>query len=265
MLQLASHWFLQGLGVAILVYSMAAAAVFFGQRGLIYFPDDRPLEACNLPEGVTMWHADTERGLFTGSDHPRLLVFFQGNAGSACSWRFLGVNHLEPLGYDVLVVEYPGYSGDPRQPSRANIGLAVRVVGDWVAAQDYERVVVMGFSLGTGAASLFARDFPADQVILFAPFDSIYNLAWAQGFLFPRFLLQEDFNNMVALAGVSAPIYILHGGADRVVPVRHSANLSQVLREAGRNVQRLILDGAPHHGLFDSPAFDRYMRNILGQ
>lgn len=251
------------VAAAVAIYLLAAAAVYFGQSRLIYFPDDRPLASCSLPGGVTLWQQGGERGLLADFDQPRLLVFFHGNAESACSWRFLGLNHLAPLGYDVLVLEYPGYRGDPRPPSRAGIEQAVQVAGDWAASQNYQGVVAMGYSLGTGVASLYARDFPVDQVILFAPFDSIYNMAWASGFWFPRFLLREDFDNMTALQGVMAPIDILHGASDGVIPPEHSANLERVLSGAGRTVGRLLSPGATHHGLFKSPEFDNYMRDTL--
>jgi len=261
----ASRWLRRALGAVFVVYALAAVGVFFGQAALIYYPDDRPLEACNLPDGVHFWRSGKERGVLADFDQPRLLVFFHGNADSACSWRFLGVNHLVPLGYDVLVVEYPGYRGDPRRPSRAGIEGAVRSAGDWVATQNYEGVVAMGYSLGTGAAALFARDYPVDQVILFAPYDSVYNVAWERGFVFPRMLLREDFDNMQALRQVPVRIDILHGAEDAVIPVKHSANLSRVLRGAGRNVHYTVLDGVGHQGLFASPAFDIYMRDVLSR
>jgi len=206
--------------------------------------NDRPLAACNLPDGVTLWQQGGERGIMADFDQPRLLVFFHGNAESACSWRYLGLNHLAPLGYDVLVLEYPGYRGDPRPPSRAGIERAVQVAGVWAETQPYKGVVAMGYSLGSGAASLYARDFPVDQVILFAPFDSIYNAAWARGLWFPRFLLHQDFDNMTALKQVTARIDILHGASDRVISPKRSANLERVLSGAGRTVRRVVRSGA---------------------
>ena len=249
--------------VAVVIYLLAAAAVYFGQSRLIYFPDDRPLASCSRPGGVTLWQQGGERGFLADFDQPRLMVFFHGNAESACSWRFLGLNHLASQGYDVLVLEYPGYRGDPRPPSRAGIEQAVQVAGDWAALETYKGVVAMGYSLGTGAASLYARDYPDDHVILFAPYDSIYNAAWARGFWFPRFLLHEDFDNMAVLKQVTARIDILHGASDRVIPPKRSTNLERISSGAGRIVRRVLKPGATHHGLFKPPEFDSYMRATL--
>lgn len=230
---------------------------------MIYFPDSRPLEQCPLPDNVSLWHAGAEQGLLAGAGNPNLLVFFHGNADSACDWRYLGVNHLHRLGYDVLVVEYPGYRGDPRPPSKDNIEDTVIATGNWVAGQGYAETVVMGYSLGTGAASLYAGQFDVQQVILFAPFDSVYNVAWAQGFWFPRLLLREDFDNMAALASVDARIDIRHGLADAVIPASHSENLMRALVETGHEVHRQTLPATGHHRLFEVPAFDAYLDDIL--
>jgi len=256
--------FLRGLiFFGVVAYGLAAAAAYFGQGKVLYYPDARSLEDCNLPAGVEIWNEGREQGLLAAADHDNLLLFFHGNAGSACNWRFLGVNHLAKLGYDVLVLEYPGYGGDTRTTSKREIEVGLGVLADWVAAQDYTRVSVMGYSLGTGAASLYARDNGVAQVVLFAPFDSIYNVALAQGLKFPRVLLREDFDNIAALADVAAPITIVHGEDDEVIPAKHSENLLRELEATGRDIRREVRAGIGHNGLFESPAFDDFLRHTL--
>ena len=249
--------------LGVVTYGLAAAAAYFGQGKMLYYPDTRPLSDCNLPAGVEIWNEGGEQGLLTSADHDNLLLFFHGNAGSACNWRFLGVNHLAKLGYDVLVLEYPGYGGDPRTASKAAIEISVDALANWVNAQKYARVSVIGYSLGTGVASIYARDNGAAQVLLFAPFDSIYNAALAQGMKFPRALLREDFDNIAALADVMAPITIIHGEDDEVIPAKRSENLLHELEASGRDVRREVRAGIGHTGLFESPAFDEFLRHTL--
>ena len=256
--------FLRGLiFLGVLTYGLAAAAAYYGQGKMLYYPDTRSLADCNLPEGVEIWNEGGEQALLAAADHENLLLYFHGNAGSACNWRFLGVNHLASLGYDVLVLEYPGYGGDPRTTSKKTIEVGLEVLADWVAAQEYARVSVMGYSLGTGAASIYARDNRAAQVLLFAPFDSIYNVVLAQGLTFPRALLREDFDNIAALADVAAPITIIHGEDDEVIAAMHSENLMLELVATGRDVRREVRAGIGHNGLFESPAFDDFLRHTL--
>ncbi len=256
--------FLRGLiFLGVVTYGLAAAAAYFGQGKILYYPDARPLSDCSLPTGVEIWTEGGEQGLLAAADHDNLLLFFHGNAGSACNWRFLGVNHLAKLGYDVLVLEYPGYGGDTRTTSKREIEAGLEVLADWVEAQKYTHVSIMGYSIGTGAASIYARDNGAAQIVLFAPFDSIYNVALAQGLKFPRVLLTEDFDNMAALAHVDAPITIVHGEVDEVIPAMHSENLLRKLAVTGRDVRREVRADVGHTGLFESPAFDDFLRHTL--
>lgn len=256
--------FLRGvLFLGALTYGLAAIAAYTGQGKLLYAPDDRELADCNLPVGTEFWTQNTERGILSANKNDNLLLFFHGNAGSACNWRYLGVNHVGQLGYDVLVLEYPGYGGDARTPGKSVIEDSLSVLSTWVETQPYQNVSVMGYSLGTGVASLYAQHYGAEQVILFAPFDSIYNVALKQGFVFPRFLLREDFDNMIALENLTVPISIVHGEADVVIAAEHSYNLSQHLLALGGDVEREVRAGAGHYGLFESPGFDQFLRQTL--
>ena len=248
---------------AALLYSGAAALVYSTQDSLIFHPPSRALAQCNLPEGVVPWHFQGEQGLLAGQNGRKLVLFFHGNAGDACNWRFLGVNHLNKLGYDVLALEYPGYGGDGRVPSKKGIEAMLATTADWADSQRYSQRVVMGYSLGTGAASVFAREYGADKVVLYAPYDSIYNVAWSIGMVFPRLLLKTDFDNVAALRGLNTRVYIVHGSRDRVIPARFSEALAARLEAAGGVVSRQVLAGVGHNGLFDSPRFDAMMQTIL--
>ncbi|NOR63428.1 MAG: alpha/beta fold hydrolase, partial [Rhodobacteraceae bacterium] len=203
---------------AALLYGGAAAIVYSAQDAMVFHPPTRSLAGCDLPAGVVPWAYQGEQGLLAGQGGRKLILFFHGNAGDACNWRYLGVNHLNKLGYDVLALEYPGYGGDARTPSMRGIEGVVSAAAGWAEAEGYRHRVAMGYSLGTGAAAVFARDFGADKVVLFAPYDSIYNVAWSMGMVFPRALLKTDFDNVAALSNVETPVYIVHGSRDRVIP-----------------------------------------------
>ncbi len=152
--------------MSLFSYAAAGIALFFMQGQLIYMPDDRQLADCNLPIGTTFWHQDNERGILADAGHDRLLIFFHGNADMACDWRYLGKNHLNTMGYDVLVMEYPGYGGDDRTPSKLLIEAMIDISHNWVSQQDYLGITVMGFSLGTGAASLYPERYGAEDNVI---------------------------------------------------------------------------------------------------
>ena len=221
------------------------------------------MASCELPPPTQYLQISGEQGLLTATGSKHLILFFHGNAGSACNWRFLGGNHLAALGYDTLVVEYPGYGGDQRAPSKREISSSLPVIHEWVADQHYDSITLFGYSLGAGVGAMYAHAFGADQVILFAPFDSLYAVAFGRGFMLPRKLLTEDYDNAAALSEVAAPVYILHGVEDQTIPMKHSADLARTLTGAGREVAREVLPGVGHTGLFESPEFDVRMARVL--
>lgn len=243
---------------ALSFYLLAALGVYSFQGSMIYLPNDRVLADCDLPDGTELWSQNGEQGLVTAENNSDLVIFFHGNADSACGWRFLGTNHLAPLGYDTLVVEYAGYGGDPRKPSKREIEHTIEAAHDWADGK-YQNVTLFGYSLGSGAASIYANHYGAEQVLLFAPYDSVYNVGLGQGFYFPRFILTEDFDNIKMLAPLDIPVYILHGEDDAVIPANHSANLAEHLQ----NATRQTLAGVGHIGLFNSPEFDIYLQETL--
>ena len=121
--------------------------------------------------GASLIAFEAERGIFTPGGGRGVVVFFHGNGGSACGWRYLGPNHVAAHGFDTLVVEYPGYAGDRRETGADSIEAMIASAARWSAR--YDRIAVMGFSLGTGMASELARRVRPESVTLFAPFDSL--------------------------------------------------------------------------------------------
>ena len=250
--------------VAIIFVGLSGlGGLFTLQTKLIYFPDDRPLSDCTPPAPTQYLQVENEQSLVTQTGAKNLAIFFHGNAGSACNWRFLGANHLADLNYDTLVVEYPGYGGDERNPSKAEIEKMLPVINNWVEAQAYETTTIFGYSLGSGVGSLYAQTYGADQIILFAPFDSLYAVAFDQGIKVPRNMLTEDYDNIDALQSVDAPVHIIHGTGDTVIPASHSETLAIALSAAGLQVTRDTLPDRGHEGLFVSPEFDNMLQRVL--
>lgn len=243
-----------GLGVIV-------AAI---EPSLVFRPKNTLLEDCRLPPLVRQIDVEGERGLFTeGGDHG-LLVFYHGNSGTACSWRYLGANHASALGFDTLAMEYPGYAGDPREtpPSADAIRSLVVRTHRW-AQERYSRIVVMVFSLGTGAASYHASLSGAEKVVLFAPYQSLFELAQSYWYPFPRFWFRNDLDNVDTLIKARTPVHIIYGGRDRIVPPESSEALIKRLRAAGVQVTDTNLPDAGHIGLFRRVRINEILQTVL--
>lgn len=240
----------------------------FAETRLLYHPTDDPMAECPLPDGVEIIALGSERGLFTpvgdGEGSDTLVVFYHGNGSRACNWRFLGPNHLAPLGVDTLVVEYPGYADDPRTPSKAGLHGAAEAAHAWSAGR-YDRVIAFGNSIGTGPASHHAGLGGVDRLVLFAPFDSMLALLRGKGFVYPRFVLSNDYDVVEAVGEERPDVVIVHGARDTLIPATHSADLATTLEAKGMVVTRILRPEAGHNGLFDDAFFDPFLvEHVVG-
>ena len=231
------------------------------QDSLFFHPAQRPLADCAPPPGASLIAFDAERGIFTPGGGRGLLVFFHGNGGSACGWRYLGPNHVARHGFDSLVVEYPGYAGDARQTNAETIEALIESAAGF--AEGYDRIAIMGFSMGTGMASALAQRTRPESVTLFAPFDSLGALVRARGGLFPDLLFRTRFDNAAALAGTSAAVSIIYGERDALISPEHSLRLVEALRLAGVAVSAKSVPRAGHNDLITRFDLDAHLARIL--
>lgn len=239
----------QILATAAVLYVVVGLAIRALEPDFLFHPAGAALEACPLPPGTRHLRFDGEQALYHEAGGDRLAVVYHGNAQSACGLRGVG-GALAAVGVSTLLVEYPGYGGDKRAPGRETIEATVGAAGRWAAVR-YPSVAAVGFSMGGGAASLHAAAHEVERVILFAPYDSLYDLAVSRGYLYPRFWFRNEFDNGAALVAAGAPVEIVFGEADRIIPPRHALSLAEKLEAYGRDVGVTALPGRGHEGAFD--------------
>ena len=254
-------WVLLGL---IVLYILVGIGFRLVETKLLYHPTDTPMSACPLPEGAEYVELGGERGFLTPVGSDTLVVFYHGNGSRACNWRYLGPNHLGPLGVDTLVMEYPGYADDPRTPSKDGLLGVADVAREWGRAR-YDRVIALGNSIGTAPAAHHAADGGADKLILFAPFASMYALLREKGFVYPRWLLANDYDLVGDLAAGAPPVVIVHGAEDTLIPEHHSRALAAALEARGVPVERILRPGLGHNGLFNDDFFNPFIAEHIAR
>ena len=89
-------------------------------------------------------------------------------------------------------------------------------------------------------------------LVLDAPYTSIADLAAAMYRWLPaRRLLRHHFDSLSRLPAVRAPMLVLHGEADDLIPPEHGR---RVAAAAGGPAEFVLLPGAGHPALKDDPA-----------
>ena len=226
-------------------YGALVALMFVFQRRLMYFPDPAriaPAEA-GLPQAreVTLTSSDGEK-LIAWFAPPRegkpVVLYFQGNAAglSARAGRF---SWMIADGLGLLALCYRGYGGSTGRPTEQGlISDAAAAYGFARAQLPAERIVLFGESLGTGVAVALAATHQVAGVVLDAPFTSIADVAAAAYPFVPvRWALKDTFRSDTRIAKAAAPLLVLHGEDDRVVPIRFGERLFALAREPKRFVR----------------------------
>ena len=215
--------------IAAGLYLAIAAYVLVAQRSLI-FPAP--------PHGRTPAHVEQMVSLISGQYFVYLpgspvVVVFHGN-GEDLSDAGSMMDLLHSLGAGVLAVEYPGYGASPGGPSERSLYAAAESALRWLRDEKRERdVVLLGQSLGSGVAVEMARRGWGTRMVLISPFTSMSALGQQ---LFPwlpvSLLLQHRFDNLSKAPLINAPVLILHGTADEVVPFAMGERISRAFPHA---------------------------------
>lgn len=165
---------------------------------------------------------------------------------------------LRRWGMGLLMVEYPGYGRSGGRPSQARIRTVTLAARDLLENRpdvDSRRWVYIGRSLGGGVVCDLARRRPPAAMVLISTFTGVRAFAWR--YLMPGFLVQDPFDNLVALAAYDGPVLIIHGRHDEIIPYRHG----QQLHAAAAN-SRLITYDCAHN---DCPPDQARYWSDLGQ
>lgn len=249
-------------GAAAVAYAAVLAYLYLFQRQLLYFPDRSRPQLADLAElGVREVTLRSSDGLSLLSWYlpPRgerpAVLYFHGNGGHI-SYRAERIRRFAREGYGVLLLEYRGYGGNPGTPSEAGLYRDAAAATAFLADSGIgpRRLVLYGESLGSAVAVQVAAEREVAAVVLESPFTSIAAVAQHHYPYVPAALLVLDrFDSLSRIGGVGAPVLMLHGGRDGIVPARFGEELYAAAREPK---ERWLAPDAGHEDLARFGALD---------
>ncbi len=245
------------LVLVLVAYAALVAGCTVIQRSLMYFPDASlpspgnagapGFQAVNYAtaDGLDLvsWYRPAEKGLAT-------IVYFQGNGGNIAG-RIYKTRPLFEAGYGLLLVGYRGYGGNPGTPSEDGLYRDARAALAYLQVRGLamEGLVLLGESLGTGVAVRMASEAQVRAVILEAPYTSTVDVGQSAYFFLPVGLLMYDrFPSIDLIGRIQAPLLVIHGERDSVIPTRFGRRLFQA---ASQPKEAHFLPGAGHNDLFE--------------
>lgn len=176
-----------------------------------------------------------------------VILYLHGNAGNLAV-RADRFRRFIDWGFGVAAPAYRGGSGSTGTPSEAVIRADIaRIAADLAARFPDAPMIYYGESMGTGIAADLALTRPPAGLVLEAPYTAIPDAAikgTAPAWLHAIFA--NRWNTADAITTLRAPLLILHGTDDTVIPF---AQGQQVLENATTPDKRMI--AVPGAGHFD--------------
>ena len=226
--------------LAALGYVGVVAAMYLAQRSILF-----PIPTANRTTPRAAGFAQAEEHILTTADGERVIVwhvpprpghrvviYFPGNgdtlAGSAPRFQEVTAD-----GTGLVALSYRGYAGSSGSPSEQGLlSDAAAAYAFTAALYDPARIVLWGFSLGTGAAVAVAAEHPVGGLILEAPYTSMVDVAAAAyPFLPARYLLKDTFRSDERIKRVAVPLLIMHGTDDATIPIAFGKRLFAMAHE----------------------------------
>jgi pimeloyl-ACP methyl ester carboxylesterase len=234
--------FLVSLAVILLLYLLYAGYFYLYQRTFLFprhlITPPGPVPA--LPGLEQIW-LQTSTGKVEGwylsplMSEPNtpapLMIVAHGNADLIDRW-LTPVLPLRQMGVGVLLVEYPGYARSQGVPTYDSIRESFLLAYDTIIHHpqvDPSRILLLGHSIGGGAAGILAAERPSVGLILLSSFTSIAALATDRWL--PCFAARDPFNNLTALQNYPHPTLIIHGKRDLTIAYHHGVDLYEAAQQ----------------------------------
>ncbi len=260
--------------LGIVAYLAIAAAMFLLQRSLLYFPTNNGL----TPEGLGITGVTVNR--LTTSDGETIIVwyaaapagrptiqFFHGNAGEIGE-RDGRLKFYQANGFGICFVSYRGYGGSTGTPTEAGLMTDAATAYDWLRGQGIaaKQIALVGESLGTGIAIQTAARSEVGALALEAPYTSAVDVASPVYWWLPvRWLMLDQLRSIDYVASIKAPVLLMHGDADTIIPFSLGARLYEALPGI-KELNRVA--GGTHDAIHDEATWAReveFFNRMIGK
>lgn len=224
------------------LYSLFALYVFFQADNMIFLP--RPAsyqdseDILKIPVGE---NTEISATYLPNPEADLLLLYMHGNAEDLGNIRPM-LERLHTWGFSVFAYDYQGYGTSDGRPSERNAYQEANAVYRYLTQQigiPPEQIIPYGRSVGGGPATYLAAHQVVGGLILESTFTSVFRV------VVPFPLLPFDkFPNLDHLQQVQSPVLVMHGTADRTIPLHHGQTLYAAAPDPKLS---LWVEGADHN------------------
>lgn len=253
-----------GIGLYVLI----CALLYFAQEQLLFFPTklesnykfsfSKPFEEVFIK---TKDQKKLHGLLFKAASSKGLIFYLHGNAGDLSSWGKIASVYTA-MNYDIFMLDYRGYG-----KSEGSISNEQQLFEDHqlvynALKQKYDesKIVILGYSIGSGFAAQLASQNHPRLLILQAPYYSISDMMHHKYPFVPKFLLKYKLATNLYLPKCKMPIVLFHGDKDKVIYYGSSLKLKKHLKP---NDTLITLRNQSHNQFTDNWDYLKVMDSLL--
>ena len=235
-------------------YIALVCLIFIFQRHLMY----HPIKTLATPEVIGLNNVQEVFG--NSSDGVKLqiwtkqaqadfptIIYFHGNAGDLAD-RAAKFSSFIDAGFGLVAVSYRGYGKSDGSPTEQGIYQDARAAIDYAKTKlsiPQNHLIYFGESLGTGVAVQMASELPPALIMLEAAYTSVETRSFE---LYPfiigvKTLVLDKYDSLAKIANVHAPLLMIHGTNDNIIPLAHGKKLFAAANEP-KNL--IIYQGVNH-------------------
>jgi uncharacterized protein len=249
------------------LYFLGGLVLYLIQEKIMFHPKavardyaysfDKPFEELNIPfenKNLSILKFGTK------VERRGIVLFFHGNMNNAEHYKkycdFFWRND-----YELWMIDYPGFGKTTGKRSE-QIMYAQALLMYSLARKEIseDSIVIYGKSIGTGVAAYVAANKTCRRLILETPY---YNLRSLAGYYFPIYpagaLMKYSFPLNIYLKNSKAPVTILHGTHDDIVPYQQAKRL----KKENPGIHLITIDNGEHNNLSDFSLFHSTLDSLL--
>lgn len=158
---------------------------------------------------------------FSRPSTDRVVLFLHGNAGNAAQ-RLPLAQKLADLGANVFLLSYRGYGKSEGSPSEEGLYRDAKSALAYLEQRlgfSKVRTIIFARSIGTAVAIEVAQGEPFAGLILISPPTSGLEMARHLSLSWMSWMVGNRFNSAEKISDVMAPVLIIHGEDDDIVPL----------------------------------------------
>ena len=252
----------------VVIYILVVSYVYFNQVGMIFqsarlpkdfkFDYQQKFEELNIKsfDGINL------NGLLFKAENSKGLIFYlHGNAGTLETWGKIAKVYTK-LGYDIFILDYRSFGkseGEIENEDQLNKDVSV-VYKNMLERYPEDKIIITGYSIGSGLATILASQNKPKALILQAPYYSFTELSSSRVPFFPNFMKKFSLETRDYLPKIKGPIYIFHGIEDQLIPFKNSVRLNELLK-SDKNL--FLLKNQDHIGINENEDFQNQLKIIL--